>query len=224
MGAEFLPCYSCVKFGVGVLLSRVRGNINVCDKPLHISLASLGLSHFLFQPMAASFQVPQDLRIDFPLSSYGWVPKGFMDVGHQSKPSKLWCCQTLKTKVWRTWSVLHSSTSPAPLLKHIWCHSSLKDPASCCVSWTLKNNNNNKIEAWKTSQIVQCICLLCPKKRVKVVGLFPFIFLAHKHASCSHTGLVCWSTPAVCFILKSSYWGETDEIVSCFLCILWAQQ
>lgn len=59
---------------------------------------------------------------------------------------------------------------------------------------------------------MQCICLLCPMKRVKVVGLFPLIFLAHKHASCSHTGLGCWSIPAVCFIKKSLYWGEMENL------------
>lgn len=97
-GAESFPCHSCVKFGVGVLLNRVRGNINVCDKPLHMALASLWLSHFPFQPMAAGFQVPLDLGIDFLLSCYCWVPKGFPDVGHQSKLSTALVLPDLENK------------------------------------------------------------------------------------------------------------------------------
>lgn len=99
MGAESFPCHSCVKFGVDVLLNRVTGNINVCDKPLHMALASLGLSHFPFQPMAGpSFQVPQDLGIDFPLSCYCWVPKGFTDLGQQSKLSTALVLPDLENK------------------------------------------------------------------------------------------------------------------------------
>lgn len=50
----------------------------------------------------------------------------------------LWYCQTSKIKVWGTWSVLYSSSFTALLLNNMWCHSSLKHSASCCVSWTLK--------------------------------------------------------------------------------------
>ena len=52
--------------------------------------------------------------------------------------ARLWYHHTLKTKVWRTWSVLHLSTFTASVLNNGWCHGSLKHSASCCVSWTLK--------------------------------------------------------------------------------------